>query len=268
MVNLARVVGPALAGILIVSFGLSVCFILNAVSFLAVILALALMRPGELRTTAPGSERANLHDGLAYVRRTPAVLVPLLLMAVIGTLAYEFQVTLPLLAERTFGNANLYGSMSALQGAGAVLGGLTVAAFYRPRRPVTLARIALVFGVLMLGVAFAPTLGIALVAIACMGVGSIAFIAVGNTTLQLGADPAMRGRVMALWSVAFMGSTPIGGPLVGWVADQFGARVSVALGGVAAIVAALAVTPALRRVHAGQPGAARAGGDHALTAAG
>jgi hypothetical protein len=162
-------------------------------------------------------------------------------------------VSLPLLAERTFHNSGAYGAMSVVQGAGAVVGGLYVAARYRGTGPVALGYAAGALGVVMLAISVAPTLGFALVGITVMGAVSIAFISIGNTTLQLGSDPTMRGRVMSLWSIAMIGSTTIGGPFVGWLADLFGARFGVALGGVAAIVGAIATVPALRRVVVGMP---------------
>jgi MFS family permease len=248
MVNLARVVGPGIAGVLIATSGLAVCFLLNATSYVAVIVALVLMRRSELRVTAPPAVRGNLREGLAYVRRTPALLVPLVVMAVVGTLAYEFQVTLPLLAERTFdGGPGTYGSMSALQGAGAVVGGLAVAG-RRRTSPTALASASILFGVLVLVVAAAPTLTFALVALVPMGAVSIAFISIANTTLQLTTEASMRGRVMALWSVAMIGSTPIGGPVVGWVGEELGARVAIAIGGFAAIGAGIVAGPVLARV--------------------
>jgi MFS family permease len=250
MVNLARVVGPGIAGILIATWGLSVCFLLNAASYAAVIAALAWMRRSELRPTARTPERGGLRDGLRYVRRTPTLLVPLIVMAVVGTLAYEFQVTLPLLAERTFdGGPGTYGSMSALQGAGAVLGGLAVAGRRRDS-PTALATAAILFGALVLVVAASPSLTFALVALVPMGAASIAFISIASTTLQLTTEPAMRGRVMALWSVAMIGSTPIGGPVVGWVGEELGPRVALVIGGVAAVGAGLIAGPVLARVRA------------------
>jgi MFS family permease len=248
MVNLARIVGPAIAGLLIITSGLSACFFVNAASYLAVITSLALMRSSELALVERSTTRPSLREGFAYVRRTPEVLYPLLLMAVVGLFAYEFTVSLPLLAKRTFHDANIFGVMSVLQGAGAVIGGLVVAMRYRARGPLVLSYVSLVFGAFVLLVAAAPTLPLALVFIVPMGAASISFISIGNTIVQTSADPSMRGRVMALWSVAFMGSTPIGGPLVGWLADQFGARSGVAIGGIAAIVAGLVVAPSLRRV--------------------
>jgi MFS family permease len=251
MVNLARIVGPAVAALIIATAGLSVCFLVNGFSYVAVIGALAVMRPAELHTPPAPVTRPRVAEGFAYIARTPAVLFPLLMMTVIGTFAYELQVTLPLFAERTFGRPNSIGTMYALQGAGAIVGGLIVANRYRAKSPAALAYIAILFGLTMLGVAASPSLGTALGAIVIMGAASISLISVANTTVQLAADPAMRGRVMALWAIAFMGTTPIGGPLVGWIGDHLGPRYAIALGGISAIATGLAAIPALRRI--GEP---------------
>jgi MFS family permease len=248
MMNLARIVGPGTAGILSATLGLAACFFFNAASFLVVMVALLCIRGSELRPSPRSTNPGQLREGLSYARHTPEVFVPLILMAVLGTLAYEFPVSQPILAKEVFGDADLYGTMSAVQGLGAIVGSLIVATKVTRSEPAALAKMSIVFGVLVLAVAAAPTLGLALLAIAVMGMASITFISIGNASLQLGADPMMRGRVMSLWSIAFIGSTTIGGPFTGWVADMFGARAGVGLGGVAAITAGIATYPALRRL--------------------
>jgi MFS family permease len=249
MVNAARAVGPALAGVLIVSVGVGACFLFNTVSFVAVIIALATMRP-ELLHPAVRSVHApgQLLEGLRYVRRTPRLSTPLLMMALIGALSYEFQVVLPVLAKRTFhGNADAYGYFTAAMGMGAVIGGLAVASRL-PKGMRSLAVAAGAFGLTMLAAAAAPTLATEVLALAMVGAGSVAFMSRGNTMLQLTAHETMRGRVMALWAVAFLGTTPIGGPLVGYVAQHAGPRWGLALGGLAALTAtALAAFPHLRQ---------------------
>lgn len=238
LVNMSRVIGPSLAGVLIVTTGLGVCFLVNAGSYLAILAALALMRTGDLQRTPPeGKRRGQVREGLLYVWSTPALLVPLLMMAAIGTLAYEFQVTLPLVAKFTFGgDARTYGLLTALMGSGAVVGGLLTAS-RRVRRPTALARAALAFGVVQVGAAMAPALWAEYAVMVLLGAASISFLALGNATLQLGSAPGMRGRVMALWAVAFLGSTPIGGPLVGWIGEHVGPRYGLGIGGVAAVLA-------------------------------
>ncbi|HZU78898.1 MAG TPA: MFS transporter [Acidimicrobiales bacterium] len=242
VMNGARVIGPAIGGALIASVGLAVCFEVNAASYLAVIAGLALMRRHELEPSQPVARaRGQLRAGLRYVWRTPGLRDPLLLVAVVGTLAYNFQVVLALFAKFTFhGGAGVYSALTSLMGGGAVLGGLLVAARNRPNIH-RLTAIGLAFGVLILVVALSPTLPVALVVIVPMGAFSIAFIATANATLQLRAEPSMRGRVMALYAIAFLGTTPIGSPLVGWISQTTSPRVALAVGAVAT-VAASAVT--------------------------
>ncbi|HEY5179769.1 MAG TPA: MFS transporter [Dermatophilaceae bacterium] len=248
MVNAARAVGPALGGVLIVSVGVAACFLFNTVSFVAVIIALATMKqellhPAVTSIHAPG----QLLEGLRYVRRTPRLLTPLLMMALIGALSYEFQVVLPVLAKNTFhGNADAYGFFTAAFGVGAVIGGLAVAS-RRPKGMRSVAVAAGAFGLTMMVAAVAPTLATEVLALATVGAGSVAFMSRGNTMLQLTADETMRGRVMALWAVAFLGTTSIGGPIVGYVAQHASPRWGLALGGRAALTAtALAAAPHLR----------------------
>jgi MFS family permease len=160
------------------------------------------------------------------------------MMAVIGTLAYEFPVVLPLLSREAFhGGAGTYGLLTAAMGLGAVAGGLVVA---RRRRttPHALVTAAAGFGIVILLASVTPEVHLAAAAMALVGAGSVAFLSVGNTTLQLAAEPHMRGRIMALWAVAFLGSTPVGAPTIGWISEQLGARAGLATGGLAALIAA------------------------------
>ena len=156
----------------------------------------------------------------------------------IGTLAYEFQVVLPIVARETFGGgAEVYGFLTAAMGAGAVIGGLIVAGSGRTgTRAVIMASFG--FGVSMLLAAAAPTLPLELVAMTIVGAASVTVLAIGNSTLQLAARPDMRGRVMSLWAVAFLGTTPIGGPIAGWVSETAGGRAGLLMGGITCIVAA------------------------------
>ncbi|TJZ76512.1 MFS transporter [Rhodococcus oryzae] len=248
LVNVARAVGPAVAGIIIAAGGLGLCFLLNAVSFVAVVVSLVTLDLGALRPSPPAHRGpGQLREGLRYVRRTPALLVPLLMMALVGCLAYEFQVVLPVLARDTFGgDASVYGFMTAAMGFGAVVGGLFVAARGKTGIP-ALIWAATSFGVLIAAAAVAPTLWLELVILVLVGAASVGFLSIGNSTLQLEAEPGMRGRVMALWSVAFLGSTPIGGPIAGAVAEQFGGRVALAMGAAACLIAAGAAALVVRQ---------------------
>jgi MFS family permease len=238
-INLARVVGPAIAGILIATVGLAACFLINGLSFLAVLAVLMAMRVEELRPT-PIAPRVpgQLRQGLRYVRASPVIRTILVMMAIIGTFTYEFSVSLPLFAEVTFrqGPAT-YAAMTAAMGFGAVIGGLYTASqgIGSPQR-LTIA--ALLFGATVLLTAVAPTLPLALLGLVAVGFCSIGFTSLGNATLQLASSAEMRGRVMALWTVAFLGSTPVGGPVIGAIGEHVGPRWALALGGVAAVLAA------------------------------
>jgi MFS family permease len=254
VMNAGRLVGPALGGILIATVGLAVCFLLNAASYLAALAALLAMRTDELHPTARAPRQpGQLREGFRYVWSTPALRTPLLMVAIIGTLTYEFQVSLPILARFTFGSgADGYGLLLSAMSFGAVIGGLVVAGRLSASHRL-LGRAALVFGVLVLVAAAMPTLGATAVAMVFVGAASIAVITLANATLQLTADPQMRARVIALYGVAFLGSTPVGGPIVGWVGENLGGRAALALGGAAAVGAALVAWRSLGRAVPATP---------------
>ena len=250
VINGARAVGPAIGGLVIAGLGIAACFFINGLSYVAVIAALISMRSTELhlgKRAARGPRQ--LREGLSYVWRTPELRIPLLVLAGVGTLTYNFHVTLPLLAKFTFGGGPLaYGILSGVMGIGAVVGGLASAR--RSDASVTaLVRSAAVFGGTMLFTAAAPTLPLAAASLLFVGGASIRFIATANAALQLGAAPEMRGRVMALWGVAFLGTTPVGGPIIGWVGQALGARSAIAVGAVSAIVAAMFARRSLQRLQ-------------------
>jgi len=248
VVNVARVVGPAMAGVIIAAGGIGICFVLNALSFAAVVLSLATLDTSTLRPSPPVVRtRGQLREGLAYVRSTPDLAVPLLMMALVGCLAYEFQVVLPIVAKQTFASgAQAYGFMTGAMGVGAVVGGLYVAA--RGRTGIrSMVNSSLAFGIALLAAALAPNLPVEIVALALVGGVSVGFLAKGNSTLQLAAAPSMRGRVMALWAVAFLGSTPIGGPIAGAISEHLGGRSGLALGAAACLLAAAIGAVVLRR---------------------
>jgi MFS family permease len=248
LVNVARSIGPAVAGILIATVGNGVCFLANAASFVAVVLSLTTMDQSQLSPVAP-TPRAprQLRDGLRYVRSTPALAVPLLMMAIAGCLTYEFQVSLPVMADRGLRvGATGFGLMTAAMGVGAVAGGLLVAA----RGKTGLHTLVLSAGgfAVALGLAtLAPSLPFELLALALAGAGSISFMSTGNSTLQLTAAPEMRGRVMSLWFVAFQGSTPVGGPVVGATMALIGPRAGLGLGAITVLLVAGGGLLAMRR---------------------
>lgn len=240
--NLARVVGPALAGALIAGAGMAACFIINGASYFVVLSALLLMRPSEFhRERVPASDkegRDGLLAGLAYAARANGVREPLAMMAIIGVLTYEFSVTLPVFVRFALGGsaAGLAALMSAM-GAGAVVGGLITAG----RRNDGLGRLAataLLFGFATAVVGAAPDLRLAAVAMFAVGVFSARFVGLSNGILQLRSDPAMRNRVLALWSTGFLGSTFIGGPVFGWLAQSAGPRWPLYVGAVGGVIAA------------------------------
>jgi MFS family permease len=240
LVNAARAVGPAVAGVLIATVGEGWCFMLNAVSFVAVVTSLLTMDRTLLNPSPPmPRSRGQLREGFRYVARTPQLGVPLLMMALVGMLAYEFQVTLPVFAQHVFhGGAETYGAMTASMGVGAVVGGLMTAARGRTGlRAMVLASVA--FGGVLVFAAVAPVLGVAFFALALVGYCSVSFLSMANSTLQLATEPQMRGRVMALWSVAFLGSTPIGGPAIGFITAAAGARAGLGVGALSCFAAAL-----------------------------
>jgi MFS family permease len=253
LVNTARVIGPAVAGILIATVGEGICFLVNAASFVAVVASLAAMDRAALAPTERTPRaRGQLREGIRYVRATPELAVPLLMMAAAGCLTYEFQVSLPVMASRGLhAGASGFGFMTAAMGVGAVLGGLLVAARGKTGlRPLVLA--ATGFAIALALATLAPGLPLELAALALVGGGSISFMSMGNSTLQLTAAPEMRGRVMSLWFVAFQGSTPIGGPVVGWLMAVLGARAGLGLATVTCFAVALGGLAALRSVPRAQ----------------
>jgi MFS family permease len=238
--NAARAIGPAIAGILIATVGDGICFLLNAASFVAVVTSLLVMDRSALRPSEPEPRaKGQLREGFSYAARTTEIAVPLVMMALVGMLAYEFQVSLPVFATRTFhGGSEAYGFMTAAMGVGAVAGGLVTAARGRTGlRPIIVA--AAGFGLAILFTALAPFIALAYVGLLFVGWASVSFVSVGNSTIQLSAEPTMRGRVLSLWQLAFQGTTPIGGPVIGWVIAESDPRVGLVVGACSCLVAAV-----------------------------
>jgi MFS family permease len=239
-VNVARVIGPTIAAVVIDAVGIGWCFMINAASFLAVIGSLLVLDADQLHPTAPTPRRrGQLRDGFRYAAGIPQIIRPLLMMALVGTFAFEYEVSFPLLAKQTFqGGADAYSWLLGAFGTGAVIGGIYAAG--RPRTGVVrLGRIAFCYAAAMVALAFAPTLWAAVGASALVGLAAILFLTTGNSTVQLASDPHYRGRVMALWSTALVGSTPIGAPVVGAVSDILNPRAAIALGALACMAAAI-----------------------------
>jgi predicted MFS family arabinose efflux permease len=255
IVHTARIAGPAAAGAVIAVAGVGPCFLVNALSFVAMLVALRGMDAARLHAV-PAAVRApgQLREALRYVRSTPALRTPLLMMAVVGTLSFNFQVLLPLLARFTWhGTATTYAVLTSAMGVGSVIGALVSSARGRVSL-LLLAGSSVAFGVLTLLAAGAPAFALQVAVLVPLGAASVTFAAGVNSSLQLASEPAMRGRVMALYSVVFLGSTPIGAPLVGWIAEAAGPRAGLLVGGLAALATgllALSSAPVGWRAHAG-----------------
>jgi MFS family permease len=240
LVNTSRIFGPALAGLLVVTVGFGWCFGIDAASYLAVLAALWMMRRSELRTVPVTPRgRGQVRAGLRYVRSLPELWLPFVMLAVVGTLSYNFTVVFPLFVEHGLhGSDASYTLVYSVFSAGALVGALIVA----DRRKVGVANIvrgAAAFGVSMLVLAAAPSVLATLPVVVLVGFSSIAFMTATTAIVQVRADPRMHGRVLALQTVLLVGTTPIGGPIMGAVSDAFGARVPLVIGGVAALLAAL-----------------------------
>ncbi len=239
--NLARAIGPLFAGALIASVGIAFCFFANALSFLIVIITLMFLRYEEFHRESSEDVQDSSHilAGLRYAISVSLIRNILIMMSVIGTLSWEFEVSLPLFAQQTFaGNAADYAALLSAMGVGSVVGGL----FMASREKVTASEFvisAFLFGVAMCLAAVMPTLSYAVISMVLIGFFSINLTSVGNTIVQLESAQYIRGRVMALWMMALFGSTLIGAPIIGLVGQYAGARWGIALGGVAAILAAL-----------------------------
>ncbi len=240
IVHASRIAGPAVAGVVISVWGVGPCFALNALSFVAMIVALRAMDPDELDSPpVMAREKGALRAALRYVRATPGLRVPLLMMALVGTLSFNFLVTLPLLARFSFDKpASGYASLMIAMGIGSVIGALVAGARGRVSNRLLVISSGL-FGVLILLLAISPTIELAAVVLVPLGAASVTFAAGVNSALQLAVAPEMRGRVMALYSMVFLGSTPIGGPLAGWLAETWSPRVALLVGAAGALIAAV-----------------------------
>jgi MFS family permease len=223
--NLARIVGPSLAGVIVAAWGVAPAFFLNAVSFTAVLLALEAMDRTSLALQRPhAGAGGGVREGLRYVRSTRELRGPLLLVAAVATLGINFRVVLPVLARFAFGGGPRdYGLLASLFAAGSLLGALGTAYLARPSYRVMVGA-AGAFGAIALAAAAAPSLAWECVALVPLGAASITFLSTANSLLQTHCAPEMRGRVMSLYAVIFLGSTPLGGGLVGWLSEVLGPR--------------------------------------------
>lgn len=246
--NVARIFGPAVAGVLIAVFGLAVPFMVNGVSYLAITVALLLMRRSEFVPKEPvKKEKGQIREGMKVVWADSRLRTPMLMTVVIGLLAYENQISLPLFAKFTFHReATGYGVLSSLMGVGSVIGGLLIARFGRATHR-RLGFASLFLGAAMLVAAVMPTFWTMAAALLFVGAGSVAFITMNSATLQLTSPVAVRGRVMALYITAIIGTTPIGGPIIGWIGQHIDPRATYITGGLACLITAAIAWPSLQR---------------------
>ena len=260
----SRVVGPALAGLLVSTVGFGWCFLGDGLSYLAVLAGYWLMRPGELRS-APITPRGKgqVRAGLRYARSQPELWVPLCMMAVVGTLAFNFQVVFPLFVTRSLGGGDgTFTLLFSVVSVGSLIGALATARRKNiDVRSVSVAAVGM-GGALGL-IALAPNMAFAFPIGLLVGLASISFLTASTAIVQIRSDPEMRGRVLALQAMVFLGSTPIGGPIVGWISQEFGARYGLGVGAVAAAAAGLWGLASVRRTDASahEAAAAAARGD-------
>jgi MFS family permease len=246
--NTARLIGPAIAGLLIEKMGTGPVFLANAGSYAAVLVGLLLMRDSELfQSTRQARSRGQLRAGVRYVLERPQLYLPLILVAVVCTLGLNFQITLALIAKKTFHrNAGTYGLLSSALAVGSLAGALLSARRGRPRGRL-LVGAALTFGLLEIATGFMPTYWSFLALLIPTGVAALTFTTTANSTMQLNSAGNMRGRVMALYVLLFLGTAPFGAELVGWIAQTIGPRYSLIVGGVPSALTAVAVGLAMAR---------------------
>ena len=237
----SRIVGPVIAGAMVATVGTAPVFLVNGVTYLAVVAALFAMRVRELhpRERVPAG-KGQVREGIRYVWETATLRRPMLVMAAVFTFAFNFAVLIPLLAVRSFeGDAGTFGGLLALMGVGSLAGALVMASRSSRSSVSRLAVSSLALGGLSALLALAPTLPLVWLVMPMVGAAGIAFMITGNATLQLNSSPDLRGRVMALYTVVFLGSTPIGAPLAGWVGEHLGPRVGLIWGAVVAVLVGL-----------------------------
>jgi MFS family permease len=238
--NLGRVIGPSVAGFLIVLVGTGPVFLINAASFGAVIFALVKMRPAELMPVPrAGRGRGQLLEGIRYLRARPDLLTVMVIVFFVGTFGLNFQLTSALMATEVFHKgAGEYGLLGTVVAIGSLSGALLAARRGRPRiRLIVVAAVA--FGVVEIVAGLMPSYWTFMATLIPLGLCQMTMLNSANATMQLAVDPAMRGRVMALYMAVLMGGTPIGSPLIGALAEAFGARWSLIGGGAVSAIAAL-----------------------------
>ena len=239
LVHSARITGPAIAGVIIALWGVAPCFGVNALSFVAMLVALVKMNPAKLHRPDRSKPRGNIREALRHIAGRRELRVPLLLMLVLSTIGFNFQVVIPLLADRVFsGDVSAYSLLMIAMGVGSITGALTVGTRTRVSRElITLAAVG--FGVTATLAALAPTLPLEMLALGALGICSVTFAAGINSGLQLAAEPEMRGRVMAVYAIVFLGSTVVGGPITGWLGEAISPRAPLLAAGIAGFAVAI-----------------------------
>ena len=238
--NAARMIGPGVAGLLIAAVGTGWIFLINGVSFGATILAMALMRRDELRPR-PRVERAKgqLRAGVAYVRHRTDIVVIMVVAGVVSSLGLNFQLTSALMATTVFDKGpGEYGVLGSILAIGSLTGALVAARRKRPRVRLVIAS-AFAFGIASGTMALMPSYASFAAASIVVGFCTLTMLTSANTAIQVSTAPAFRGRVMSLYMMVLMGSTPLGSPLVGWIGETFGARWSIGVGSIASVLVAL-----------------------------
>ena len=236
----SRIIGPAIAGLLITTVGYGWCFFADGFSYFAVLAGLWMIRTEELRPAPIALKaRGQIRAGFRYARSVPELWAPLVMMAVVGTLSYNFQTVFPLFAARDLhGNTTTFTFLFSIVSIGALIGAL-----YTARRRSTsvrdVATASLAYGAAMTLMTFAPNRWFAYGFGILLGMASITFLVASTAIVQMRATPEMRGRVLALQAMLFLGSTPIGGPIVGWISQEFGARYAIGVGAAAALGAGM-----------------------------
>ncbi|WUH93047.1 MFS transporter [Streptomyces sp. NBC_00433] len=251
----ARLVGPAVAGVLITAVGSGWAFLINGLSFIAPLTGLLLMRTADLHKVerAPRGGKGQLREGLHYVAGKPELIWPIVLVGFIGTFGFNFPIWLSAFANKVFDSgAGTYGLLNTLMAAGSLLGALLAARRSRTRLRMLVAAAA-VFGLLEGAAALAPAFWLFAALLVPIGIFGLTFNTTANATVQLATEPVMRGRVMSLYMMVFVGGTPIGGPVMGWVTDTYGARVGFLSGGLISAAAAVAVGLVLARAAGLRP---------------
>ncbi|WP_129339362.1 MFS transporter [Cellulomonas endophytica] len=246
--NAARLIGPGAAGLLIAAIGTGWVFVLNSVTFAATLVALAAMRGDELRRMPVAARRpGQIREGVAYVRGRTDILLIMVVVGVVSTFGLNFQLTSAMMARTEFGRgAQDYGIAGSVLAVGSLTGALLAARRDRPRVRLVIGS-AFAFGVSSALMALMPTWETYVATGVLVGLSSLTMMTAANSTIQMSTDPAVRGRVMALYMMVFLGATPVGSPLVGWVGEHLGARWAVGIGALSAVVVAVAAAFWARR---------------------